>query len=169
MQAIRRTSKSTDLVLLIVLAVTMVGLEFVAARLAYETVGAVASAIYWAAIGANLLFIPIAFRSKLLATVGIVLLGLVLIPYQFVLGERLWRVQLEASRIVAFAYETRISTSSFPTSLVEYVFDDPATEPFIQEYRSDAAGKEFILCYSVGTESTSHCYSPQTGWTYYPD
>ncbi len=156
-------------VLFIFLALTAVALEVVSARIAYETLGAVASTLYAMAIGLNVAFWVIAIRSRRAAIAGIVLLVLVIVPYQFVLAERLWRVQKEATRIMAFAYETRLSNSAFPTTLADYTFHDPTTRPFVREYRLDAAAGGFILCYSVGMESTSHCYSPQDGWTYYPD
>ncbi len=164
-----RNLKLNRAALFIVLALVAVALEVIAARIVYETLGAVASTLYGTAIAINLIFFLIAFRSRLLAIAGIVLLALAIVPYQFVLAERLWRVQTEATRIIAFAYETRVSGSSYPTSLADYSFYDSSTKPFVKDYRLDDAADGFILCYSVGTESTSHCYSPKDGWTYYPD
>ncbi len=169
LQTIRKNLNSTELVLWVVLALTVIALEAVSAQLAYETLGAIASSLYWLAMAINLPLLLMAFRSRLASAVGILLLGLVLIPYQFALAERLWRVETEATRIVAFAYENRIAGAVFPASLAGYAFNDPATRPYIQEYRPDSASGGFILCYRVGTESTSHCYSPREGWTYYPD
>lgn len=160
---------STVLVLLVILAIILISLDAIAAQLAYHTVGAVASALYWAAIGINLPLFAIALKSRMATAIGLVLLGLVLIPYQFALAQRLWRVQVEAARIVASSYEAKINSGAFPTDLSAYSFQDPATRPFIQEYSSDAASGGFHLCYWVGTESTSHCYSPKEGWTYYAD
>lgn len=164
-----KTLRLNEGVLIGLVAIVVVALEVVSARLAYETLGAGASTLYGLATAINLPFILLAFRRRLLAIAGIVLLALVIVPYQFVLAERLWRVQTEAARIVAYAYETRVSASAYPTSLADYSFYDSTTEPFVKEYGLDAAAGGFILCYSVGTESTSHCYSPKNGWTYYAD
>ncbi len=165
----QKKCKATELGLLVALVITLISLEVVSAHIAYETVGAVASALYWAAIGINLPLFTIAFKSRRVAAIGLILWGLVLVPYQFALAGRLWRVQVEAARIVAFTYEAKISSGTFPADLAGYMFHDPTTRPFIEEYRPDAASGGFHLCYWVGTQSTSHCYSPGEGWTFYAD
>ena len=43
-----------------------------------------------------------------------------LIPYQVRLMIRLYQVQAEAARIVAFAYETERTTGQFPGTLSKY-------------------------------------------------
>ncbi len=159
----------TEIVNLALLAITLIALEIVSAYLAYETIGAVASTLYFLAIGINLALFLVAVRKPTAAAVGLVLLALAIVPYQFTLAQRLWRVQTEAARIVTFAYEEKLATGEYPISLVDYHYNDPEMKTYIQQFQRDAAFGGFILCYRVGTESTSHCYSPQDGWTYYAD
>ena len=160
---------TTETVLLALLALVLIALEIVSAYLAYETIGVIASTLYFLAIGINLVFVLIAIRNRMIAAVGMVLLALAIVPYQFTLAQRLWRVQTETARIATFAYEQKLATGEYPTSLADYGYHDPEMKPYIQQSQGDAIFGGFILCYRVGTESTSHCYSPRGGWTYYPD
>jgi hypothetical protein len=159
----------TEKLLLILLLAALVPLEIVCARFAYETLGEVTSSLYLLAVGLNLVFILLAQRSRALAAVGIVLLALAIIPYQLLLGDRLLRLQDEAGRIVAYAYEEKIATGEYPPTLEAYTFHDPDVMPFIQRYDVEADGTGFTLAYRVGTENTSHTYISQTGWSYYAD
>ena len=151
------------------LMVVLVPLEIGCAYLAFETLGEVTSALYLMATGINLIFIILAIRHPTAAAVAALILGLLIIPYQAVLGDRLVRVQSEAARIVGYAYEQRLETGVFPADLSEYEFHDPAMRPYIQSYRRDGSAGEFTLVFRVGTESTSHRYTPEYGWSYYPD
>jgi hypothetical protein len=147
----------------------LVPLEIACAYLAYETIGEVTNTLYFFAVGLNLLFVIVAFRYRTIATLGVVLLALAIIPYQMVLGNRLMRIQSEASRIVTYAYEHRLDSGHYPRSLVNYEFNDADMAQFIQRYDVDPDGSEFSLFYRVGTETTSHSYSSELGWGYYPD
>lgn len=155
--------------MLTLLTVTCIAMEIVSAYLAYETIGAVASGLYFVAIGLNLVFLFVAIRNYRIAAVSIYLLALAIIPYQLVLAQRLWRVQAEANRIVTFAYEQRLAEGEYPSNLADYRYDDAEMRPYVQQFQRDATAGGFVLCYRVGTDSTSHCYSPKYGWTYYPD
>ena len=160
--------KNKVLLLVLIMGV-LVPLEGICAYLAYETIGEVISSLYFWAIGLNLLFIALAFRHRNLAAIGAVLLALAIIPYQLLLGHRLIQVQAEASRIVTYVYEEKLETGRYPTTLVSYEFHNRAVEQFIQSYHVDESGGEFWLFYRVGTENTSHSYSSDLGWGYYPD
>jgi len=159
---------TTETVLLALLALVLIALEIVSAYLAYETIGAVASTLYFLAIGINLVFLLVAIRKPMVAAVGMVLLALAIVPYQFALAQRLWRAQTEAARIVTFAYEQKLATGEYPTNLADYRYHDPEMKTYIQQFQGDADVGAFVLCYRVGTESTYHCHSPRDGWTYYP-
>jgi hypothetical protein len=161
--------KKTETWLFALLLGTLVPLEVFCAYLAYETIGEVVSVLYFLAVGINLVFILLAVRSRSLAALGVVALALLIIPYQLFLGQRLVRVQAEATRIVSFAYEQKISTGEYPPDLGSYTFHDPEMEKYVQEYRADKSLGGFVVFYRVGTESTSHSYSPRYGWGYYPD
>ncbi len=156
-------------VLFALLAVTLVALEAMSALLAYETIGAVTSTLYWLAIGINVVFFVLAMRKPMLAATGMVLLALVMVPYQVTLAQRLWRVQSEATQIAGWSYEQKLANGDFPATLAAYRYRDPDTRTYIQEFRPDTAAGGFVVCYYVGSASTSHCYSPKNGWTYYPD
>jgi len=160
--------RATEVLLLALLAFTLIALEIVSAYLAYETIGVIASTLYFLAIGINLVFLLVAIRKPMVAAVGMVLLALAIVPYQFALAQRLWRAQTEAARIVTFAYEQKLATGEYPTNLADYRYHDPEMKTYIQQFRGDADVGAFLLCYRVGTESTYHCYSPRDGWTYYP-
>lgn len=151
------------------LMLAVVPLEIGCAFLAFETLGEITSMLYFMAVAVNLVFILLAVRRPAAAAVGAFVLALAIIPYQAVLGQRLVRVQAEAAGIVSFAYEEKLESGEFPTGLADYVFHDPGTEAYIQRYAPDDEHGGFVLSYRVGTENTSHSYSPKDGWSYYPD
>jgi hypothetical protein len=151
------------------LMLVLVPVELACAYLAYETIGEISSMLYYFAVGLNLVFIVVAIRFPRAAAVGAVLLGLAIVPYQLVLGDRLIRVQAEAAQIVGHVYEERLRTGQYPADLGAYEPLDPRMKAFIQRYeRKDTVGG-FLLAYRVGTETTSHTYTPDGGWSYYPD
>ena len=161
--------RRSETLLFVLLIVVLVPLELACAYLAYETIGEIVSHFYFLAVGINLVVIAVAIRYPRAAALGAFALALAIIPYQLVLGHRLLRVQLEASRIVAFAYEQRLSAGKYPADLAGYQFRDPAMEKYIQGYWTEESSGGFMLAFRVGTESTSHTYSPDVGWSYYPD
>ena len=164
-----KKNNRVEILLFILLMGILVPLEVFCARLAFQTLGEVTSVLYFMALGLNLIFVVMAFRSRTLAALGIILLALVIIPYQLFLGVRLVRTQAEASRIVTYVYEEKIDTGDYPPTLANYKYHDPDMEEFIQSYRVEADSGGFSLYYRVGTENTSHSYISQVGWGYYPD
>jgi hypothetical protein len=161
--------KKVEILLFVLLMVVIVPLEVACAFLAHETIGEVTSALYFLALGINLLFVLLAVRSRSLAAIGAVILALLIIPYQVMLGQRLLRVQAEAARIVAFAYEHKINSGEYPLDLSGYAFNDQEMKKYVQSYSTDESRGGFVLCYRVGTETASHWYDPDGGWGYYPD
>jgi hypothetical protein len=138
--------------------------------LAYETLGEVISALYLlATLLAQVPLLIIAQMSRRWAMIGAVGLALAVVPYQLYLGIRFLRVDAEAKRIVAYAWGVQQAAGSFPATLNNYSFTDPGTKRFIQAYEVLPRTGDFVLTYRVGTESTSHWYSSDTGWGYYPD
>ncbi len=161
--------KKGETLLFGLLMLVLIPLELMCAYLAYETIGEVVSVMYFLAVGINLVFIVLAVRNRTLAALGAVVLGLVIIPYQLVLGQRLLRVQAEAARVVSYVYEQRLATGEYPADLSNYEFHDSAMASYVQNYRPDETRGGFVFAYRVGTETTSHTYSPQDGWSYYAD
>ncbi len=80
----------------------------------------------------------------------------------------LWiRLQLEAQRVVIYAYERRLETGAFPATLEAYRFRDPLLERHLQSFESDS--DRIRLVFYVGHPSVSYWYDSKTGWGYYPD
>jgi hypothetical protein len=87
----------------------LIPLELLCARLAYETLGEIASSIYFiGVITLNIVCILIAYRYRAIAALCAVGLSLIIIPYQIMLGNRLLRVQAEVTRLVTYVYEQKI-------------------------------------------------------------
>ena len=160
----------TDVLLFALLLGALIPLEFVCALLAYETVGETTSGIYLVSIiGLNLLFLAVAFRYRAVAAIAVVGLALLIIPYQVILGDRLLRVQAEVTRLVSSVYEQKFMSGVFPSDLSGYTFSDTEMKTFIQSYQVSQTCEQFTIFYRVGSESTSHWYSSEDGWGYYPD
>lgn len=148
----------------------LVLLEGVSARVAFHTVGAVFSGLMFLAIALNAvpLVMYLAHRH-LLATALALALGLMMVVPQVVLAERLYALQAEAARMVAYAYDTRAQTGAFPASLDGYTFADPGLAEHFHEYGTSEEQGGLYVSYWVSTPSTSHYYSVEHGWGYYPD
>ena len=147
---------------------SLIPLEIVSAFLAYETLGEITSGAYLLGVGLNLPLLIFSWKKPLAGAIGGVVLAAAIIPYQVLLTKRLMDVQTEAVEIVTFVYRNKASTGSFPADLKDYTFSNPDLKQFIQSYRRFNSDK-FQLTYRVGTESTSHWYSSDSGWHYYPD
>jgi hypothetical protein len=163
-------SSKTNYFTFALLFITLLPLEILCAFLAYETLGEIFSHLYL--MGIILLHVPIivlALRQPVVAAIGIVVLALLIIPYQVMLGHRLMQVQAETTQIVAYLYEQKAETGAYPANLSSYTFGDAALQTYIQRYQPGEMGKTFTVFYRVGTETTSHWYSSETGWGYYPD
>ena len=161
--------KKTDTILFLFLMAILVPLELLCTALAYHTLGEVTSVIYFYLVMLNLVCLAVAFYSRLAGALLAVLLGLAIIPYQLLLGHRFIKLQHESARIVAYVYEHKLETGDYPADLSGYEFEDPTLQAYIQTYRRDEERGGFALNYRVGTENTSHSYSPRHGWGYYPD
>jgi hypothetical protein len=145
-------------------------IEVYCARLAFHTLGEVISAILLLAVGLNIFPIALyALRYRVAAIVAALAIVVAIVPYQLILGERLLELQMEASHVVAYAYETQARTGEFPPDLTTYHFTNPDLRDHFEEYQTGAEHGGFAVRYWVGTRSTSHWYSPRTGWGYYPD
>ena len=166
----KRSSVLAESGLLVLLLLVVVPVELICAKAAYETLGEVASVFYWiVVVGGNVLVVGLAVGSRYVAGTLALLVGLAIIPYQVVLMDRLSCVQAEAARIVAYAYETKLRTGVYPADLSEYTYAQPRMREYIQRYQMGLHHGGFELMYRVGTETTSHWYSPREGWMYYPD
>jgi hypothetical protein len=147
----------------LILMAVLVPVEYACARLAYHTIGEVISAAYVMLVLANIVPLAFVIPAPRVARVLLILLALLIIPYQLFLGVRWWRVHREAQRIVEHAQNHKAGTGGYPADLSGYVFRDPG----VQEFISYDGGTNVM--YSVGSSGTLHWYDEDEGWLYYPD
>lgn len=143
-------------------------LELAAASLTFETVGELASGFAFLLVFLNLPLAAFVVWRPLTGSLLAVLLALAILPRQVVLGHRLLGLREESAAIVAWVYEQHRRSGEFPPDLDEYEPKRSELLPFLT-YTPDRSRGGFLLVFSVGTPSTSHGFSPATGWWYYPD
>jgi hypothetical protein len=150
---------------LLIAATTAV--EFGCAHLAYHTIGEIVSGIYFALLFANLVPTVAMFFSRRWALVTLLLIALLIVPYQAYLGVRWWRVHRESERIVAYVRSVVVSTGQPPSDLKGYTFRDAGAKDFIAY---TVNGGMYQVNYFIGTGTTSHWWNPGAGkWQYYAD
>ncbi len=160
-------TKQIDVLCFLLLLIILIPLEIMSGFLAYETIGAIVSAIYFATIiTVNLIAAIIAFRFRTLAMMIIIVTAVAIIPYQIALGQRMMNLERETTYIVTYAYEKKLQNGAFPKDLSGYTFQNPEISKFISY---SAKPDRFRVEYFVGTPTTSHSYDSQIGWSYYPD
>lgn len=162
--------KSCSILSFILLLSLLISLEIYAIHLSYENYG------WWMPVylfGLTLLnIIPILFfifRKRLVANILSILLGLLIIPNQFILQNKYLQLKEEAANITNFVYQKKMETGNFPENIKNYKYRFPELVNQIQ-YSKDN-NNEFIVLYSVGTTSTSHYFRHSRGnyWNYYDD
>lgn len=162
--------RKTEVLLFALLLTALLPLEVACAFLSHYTLGEMGQFVSFVAFSSNLPFVALAWRERAAAALGVALIGILLIPYQVFLGARLVRVREEAARVVTYAYEHKARTGAFPPDLRGYRFHDAGVARFIQGYEAgDDVRGGMRLVFRVGTPTTSHWYSPDGGWGYYPD
>jgi hypothetical protein len=147
----------------LLLGALLVPIEYGFARLAYHTIGEIVAGMYVMLVLFNVLPLALVIRAPRVARILLILLALLIIPYQAWLGVRWWRVHREAQRIVDFATAQKRATGAYPADLNGYAFRDAGVRALI----TYDGGTD--VSYSVGTPSTSHWYEEGQGWLYYPD
>lgn len=154
---------------MIILLLTLVVIEIFCAHLAFETIGEITSVMYYLAVTINIipLVLILIKKHKWFAMNIMLILGVIIIPYQFYLVNISLQLKEEAANITAYAYEKKIESNIFPENLSEYEF----TFPNLQEhFRYAGKDDKFDLSYYVATKNTSHFYIFITKkWGYYPD
>lgn len=148
----------------------LIVLEIFCAKLAFETVGEVASAglLWLVALNIIPLTLLILKKQKEIAMGLLLLIALIIIPAQLYLGYKLLLLKEESANITAYIYEEKINKNTFPADLSGYTFSFPKLQKhFTYLKKSDG---NFEIFYFVGTENTSHFYvSEHKKWGYYPD
>lgn len=158
---------------LLVLLVVGIPAEWAASVVAEETLGEIDAGLRLLATFANVVAVvlyAVGLRRSALALAAVILIAVV--PDQVVLGHRWALLKDEVSRIVTYAYASRLSTGDFPADLSGYRFRHPELARHFA-YERDPRTRQFRVTYFVGTEGTSHWYNsadgPAQGWGYYPD
>ena len=177
---------SLSFVIFIILTIVLILLEIIASKMAFENFGEVTSGLYTFLIFLNI--IPILlflFNFKKTALVILVLIGIIIVPENLRLNNKLINLKEESSNIILFAYQNKIKNGYFPKNLNEYKFKYPElkehidyTHKFINHSKdNEYINDHFGLVYHVGTRNTSHVlmksdYFDNSGyiqWYYYPD
>jgi hypothetical protein len=148
----------------LLVAAVLVPAEFACARLAYHTIGEITAGTYMMIVLVNVIPLALVVMAPRVAGAWIILLALLVIPYQLLLGVRWWRVHSEAQRMVDYLGAQKSATGNYPADLSGYTFRDGGICEFVR-YEGDG----LHVWYSVGTPSTSHWYEEGEGWLYYPD
>jgi hypothetical protein len=151
-----------------------VGLELYAAHLAYYTIGEIVSAGYVVLVIFNVpAALLLAFGYRWLPLGLILALALFLVPEQLELLHKWNQCDEEAHSVVAYLESCRKRTGTYPDDLSGYRFLYPE---LIRDfhYRKEVyftmnVVLSYQISYHIGTETTSHDYSPTRGWFYYPD
>ncbi|MEM9378350.1 MAG: hypothetical protein AAGB93_00275 [Planctomycetota bacterium] len=170
MPDVRPKSKRADRSIFAITLLLLLPLEVICAQSAFHTVGEIDHMVVWFTVAAgNLFALALAALSPKAATVAALLVGATIVPYHLGLIRRHSLVRHEASRIVAFAYEAKAQSGAFPSDLVAFEYERPSVARYIQHYGTDAQAGGFMVTYCVGTPTTSHWYTPNGGWQYYPD
>ncbi len=161
-------TKTGKALFLVVLGL-LIALEIFCAKLAFETLGEITSGLYGLLIILNIIPIIFLYNRKIeLAVSLIILIALIIIPYQLCLGKKLINLKEEAANIVAYVYEQKINSGNFPNDLSQYNFSFPKLQKHFT-YSKETNG-QFKIFYFVGTKNTSHFYySEHKKWAYYPD
>ena len=146
----------------------LVALQDFAASFAYDTIGEVASAFLRFLTLLNV--VPVflwGFGLRKTAFALGLALTLIAVPEQMYLLGVWSRNHAEARRIIARLDAEHAKTGAYPADLAGYPFRPGVVKADFHYDLSDDRG--YVLRYHVGSEGTSHDYSPKNGWFYYPD
>ncbi|MDG1875178.1 MAG: hypothetical protein P8J27_14795 [Mariniblastus sp.] len=154
---------------MLVLLGILVPLEIGCVVLCYYTVGEIASALVLVGVLLNLGFLLLfAAGGRQVSICLVVLIAILIIPYQTFLGIRWWTLHRESTNIIKYATAQRVQAGECPSDLSQYRFRYPGTRWSISYRENDG---DFSLSYHVGSPNTSHDYNGRSAgrWFYYPD
>jgi hypothetical protein len=136
---------------------------------ALATQGEVMQALLKMLLWANVLWVGLFWWFPRAALAGLLAIGLLIIPYQVALLDRLTRLNAEMARLVDARLRLRAEGKPIPLNLDDYTFSDPRLRRFVYSYKVENDGRDFFLHYFVVQPGITHSYSSKTGWFYYPD
>jgi hypothetical protein len=133
-----------------------------------ETQGEVMQAALRVLVWANISCAVAWWWSPRSALVGALTLGLLIIPYQLVLLDRLTRLNTEVMRLADARLRLQAQGKPAPLTLNDRELSNPRLRKWI-DYQVDENGRDFVFYYFVVDRGISHSYDSKTGWFYYPD
>jgi hypothetical protein len=161
-------SRRADAILFPVIAASAVAAEWQAAQLSFFTLGEVDAALRTLAIGLNLPAIGLLLGGRRRWAYGwIAAVFLVLVPDQLALLGKWTLADRETRRVVQFVTAEHARTGTYPADLIGYAPASPLALGWVV-YRPDPQ-EGFIVSYHLGSENTSHFYTPTYGWGYDSD
>jgi hypothetical protein len=143
--------------------------EYYCVSSALETQGEVMQALLLMLFGANALWVGLFWWFPRAALAGLLAIGLLILPYQVALLDRLTRLNTEMTRLVDSRLRLRAEGKPIPLKLDDYKFSDPRLRRFVYSYIVEDDGRDFSLHYFVVQPGITHSFSSKTGWFYYPD
>jgi hypothetical protein len=143
--------------------------EFYCVSSALETQGEVMQALLKMLLWANMLWVGLFWWFPRAAQAGLLAIGLLIMPYQVALLDRLTRLNAEMACLVDSRLRLRAEGKPIPLGLDDYQFSDPRLRRFVYSYKVEEDGRDFSLHYFVVQPGITHSYSSKTGWFYYPD
>jgi hypothetical protein len=154
--------------------IVAVGFELYAAHLAYYTIGEIASGGLYILILLNIPAVVLLALGLRWLPIGLIAaLALFIVPEQLQLLHKWNRCDEEAHSVIAYVEAFKKRTGAYPDDLSEYRFVYPDLR---SEFHYDkdvmwsaTTALPYQVRYHVGSENTSHDYSPTRGWFYYPD
>jgi len=151
------------------LMVILISIEILCVLLSYYTAGDVFQEILVLAMLLNILPIVLYVRrSMVLAVVVAMIIGAMIVPLQIVDGIGLMHVREEAAGVVAYVYQIRVQTGSFPRTLAGYRFIHPGSAS-VMHYTFEGDRGSFTVAYRVPGNPSDYWYRPEDGWQYYSD
>jgi hypothetical protein len=143
--------------------------EFYCVSSVLETQGEVMQALLKMLFWVNALWVGLFWWFPRAALAGLLAMGLLIVPYQVALLDRLTRLNAEMSRLVDARLRLRAEGKPIPLNLDDYKFSDPRLRRYVYSYEVEENGRDFSLHYFVAQPGITHSYSSKTGWFYYPD
>jgi hypothetical protein len=143
--------------------------EFYCVSSALATQGEVMQGLLRLLLWTNALWVGLFWWFPRAALAGLLALGLLIMPYQVALLDRLTRLNAEMTVLVDSRLRLRAEGKPLPSRLEDYKFSDPRLRRFVYSYKVEEDGRDFSLHYFVVQPGITHSYSSKTGWFYYPD
>jgi hypothetical protein len=143
--------------------------EFYCVSSALETQGEVMQGLLKLLLWANVIWVGLFWWFPRAALAGLLAMGLLILPYQVALLDRLARLNTEMMRLVDSRLRLQAEGKPIPLNLDDYKFADPRLRRFVYRYIVEENGRDFSLHYFVVQPGITHSFSSKTGWFYYPD